>query len=53
MYGNQVPDGNYSFVAEFEIDGIVHPVFGPAVEIVEKFERNIQTSGFYFIKSLI
>ncbi|MCK4364697.1 MAG: hypothetical protein KAW45_01465 [Thermoplasmatales archaeon] len=34
-YGNQVPDGNYSFVAEFEIDGILHPIFGSSVEIVE------------------
>ena len=39
-YGNQVPDGNYSFVGEFEIDGILHPIFGPGVEIVEKLGRN-------------
>ena len=39
-YGNQVPDGNYSFVGEFEIDGILHPVFGSGVEIVEKLGRN-------------
>ena len=39
-YGNQVPDGNYSFVGEFGIDGIIHPVFGPGVEIVEKLGRN-------------
>ena len=38
--GNQVPDGNYSFVGEFEIDGILHPIFGPGVEIVEKLGRN-------------
>jgi len=39
-YGNQVPDGNYSFIGEFEIDGIVHPIFGPGVEIVEKIGKN-------------
>jgi hypothetical protein len=46
--GNQVPDGNYSFVAEFEIDGIVHPVFGSGVEIVEKSSRVIGTFHLLF-----
>jgi hypothetical protein len=41
-YGNQVPYGNYSFVGEFEIDGIVHPVFGPGVEIGKIRARNIK-----------
>jgi len=50
--GNQVPDGNYSFVAEFEIDGIVHPVFGSGFEIVEKKGRYKENSQMLFIKIL-
>ena len=51
-YENQVPDGNYSFVGEFEIDGIVHPVFGPGVEIVEKIERNVRNPQMLFYQFL-
>lgn len=38
--GEQVPDGTYGFVGEFEVEGRVHPVIGDGVEIVEKFCRN-------------
>jgi hypothetical protein len=48
--GEQVTDGNYSFNAEFEISGRVHPVWGPSVEIVEDLCRNIKTSKMMFYK---
>ena len=51
-YGNQVPNGNYSFVGEFEIDGIVHSVFGPGVEIVEKIGRNLGNPRMLFYQIL-
>ena len=51
-YGNQAPDGNYSFVAEFEIDGIVHPVYGPGVEIVENLARNTRNFQMIFYQIL-
>jgi len=51
-YGNQVPDGNYSFIGEFEINGILHPIYGPGVEIVEKFGRNKRSSQMLFFQIL-
>jgi hypothetical protein len=49
--GIQVPDGNYSVVAEFEIDGIVHPVYGSGILIVEKY-RNIKSINNLFYRIL-
>jgi hypothetical protein len=50
--GDQVPDGNYSFIAEFEIGGILHPIFGPGVEIVEKLSRNSKNPQILYYQIL-
>lgn len=42
--GEQVPDGDYGFAGEFEVEGRVHPVIGDGVEIVEELSRNIRNN---------
>ena len=50
-FGEQVPDGDYSFSAEFEYNGRMHPLYYESmIEIVEELSRNINNPKIRFYR---